>query len=202
VTRCRRVSILSFAVLVAACALAVLFAGPASAAGTKVLLTTRNEEGAGPPAVAGEPAHISNFVAGASNLCGVTDEGATVGKNPSATVKVSGGNDALPLVCFNLEGGAAATGTITIKSVSLSKTGAVTLHGRLELQAGECRFRATKLTGTQNFGPEEQFTDFLSGPAKLVKGRSAKTCPPGEEFSDTIGVADAAGFNYLVSLTS
>ena len=78
-TRSRRLSLLSLAVLVAACALAVAFAGPASASGSKVLLVTRTEEGEGPPAVAGEPAHISNFIAGASNLCGVTDEGGTVG---------------------------------------------------------------------------------------------------------------------------
>jgi hypothetical protein len=200
VTRCRRLSLLSFAVLVAACALAVAFAGPASASGSKVLLVTRNEEGEGPPAVTGEPAHITGFfVWPALGVdCGAVDENAVVGKNPAGTVKVRGSDVLLPGFCF--APGETPTGDATIKSVTVSRTGAVMLHGALQVVAAGCHYRATKLTGTQTFG--EQFAETLTGTAKLVRKGSSTSCATTTPVEDSIGVADAAGFNYLVKLTS
>jgi hypothetical protein len=197
----RRLSFLSASTVLAASAAFALPVAPASAASAKVLLVTRGEEGEGPPAVQGEKAHVSNFVRWPAQQadCGGTDEQATVGKNPSGTVKVSGSAQPASSQCFSETAFELIPGAITIKSVSVSKTGAVKLSGDLELVAGECTYRATKLTGTQEFG--EEFTETLSGTGKLA-GHSAKTCAKTTPVEDLIGVADASGFNYVVKLTS
>jgi len=197
-------SFLSLAAILAATTVFVLQAGPASAAGSKVLLVTRNETGNGPPAATGEPAHITNFVKweALGTICGVADEGAKVGKNPAGTVKVSGSDSPIEMGCFNLGKGEPAGGSITIKTLSVSKTGTVMLHGRIEVETEGCHYFATKLTGTQKFGENEQFFDALSGTAKLVKKGSLLTCAPTTPVVDEAAAADSAGFNYVVELTS
>jgi hypothetical protein len=198
-----RLSLLSLAAVLAAAALVMLAAGSAAAAGTKVLLVTRGEESEGPPAAMGEPAHVTNFInwGALSTFCGATDEGATVGKNPGETVKVRGSNAPLGSTgCFSFETGE-APGSVTVRGVSVSKTGAVALHGRLEVQTAGCHYRARKLTGTQGFEEGAQFSEILTGTATLVRG-SAGTCAGTTTVEDLIGVADTAGFNYLAKLTS
>lgn len=194
----------SLSVCVAAVASLVLLpAAPASAASSKVLLVTRSETGNGPPAATGEAAHITNFVKweALGTICGVTDEGAKVGKNPSGTVKVGGSGSALEMGCFNLGKGEPAGGSVTIKSLSVSKTGAVTMHARVEVETGGCHYFATKLTGTQTFGENEQLVDELTGTAKLIKKGSLLSCAPTTLVNDQAAAADTAGYNYVVELT-
>lgn len=200
----RRLSFLSLAAMLAATAVFVLQAGSASAAGSKVLLVTRSETGNGPPAATGEPAHITNFVKweALGTICGGTDEGAHVGKNPAGKVKIAGSGSPVETGCFNLGKGEPAGGGVTIKNLSVSKTGAVTLHGRIEVESEGCRYFATKLTGTQKFGENEQFVDELAGTAKLIKKGSLLTCAPTTLVNDEAAGADSAGYNYVVELTS
>lgn len=115
--------------------LLALPAAPASAASPKVLLVTRNEEGNGPPAAQGEPALVNNFInwPAAQAECGGTDEGATVGENPAATVKVSGSDAPVDARCLSETAPELVPGSITIKSVSVAKSGAVKLTGKLEV---------------------------------------------------------------------
>jgi hypothetical protein len=197
----RRVPLLILVALTAT-TLIGLCAGSAGAASTKVLLVTRGEEGEGPPAAQGEMAHITNFVRWPAQaaVCGGTDEAGKVGKNPSPTVKVAGSEAPVPASCFSESSFEALPGAITIKSVSLARSGAVKLMGRFEVTAGECSYRATKLTGILTFEEEQQFTDTLSGTAKLAP-RSPKTCAKTAPVEDIVGVANAAGYNYLVRLT-
>jgi hypothetical protein len=200
-TRHFRLPLLSACALLASTALIVLPAA-ASAASPKVLLVTRGEEGEGPPAAQGEAAHVSNFVRwpALEAGCGATDEQATVGKNPSGTVKVSGSSQPLSnSQCFNEAHFELVPGGVTVKSVSVSKAGVVKLTGDLEVVLGECTYNAKKLAGTQVFG--EDFTEPLSGTGKLA-GHSAKTCAKTTPVEDFIGVADAMGFDYVVKLTS
>ena len=185
-------------------AVTALPAASAAAASPKVLLVTRGEEGEGPPATPGEAAHITNFIEWneATDGCGGTDESSIVGANPAPTVKVSGSDMPLAnLQCFNSGSGPEPTGSVTIKSVSLAKSGRITLTGHLELQT-DCHYRASKLTGTQTFGGEEEVFDQLSGIGKLVKKGSVPGCPATVTVQDFMGVADAAGFNYLARLIS
>ena len=188
--------------LLAAGALTVLPAAPASATSQKVLLVTRGEEGEGPPAAQGEAAHITQFVrwAALQDGCGGVDEGATVGKNPSATVKVTGSDVSIGTQCFSETGPTEPTGGITIKSASVSKTGAVKLTGDLQISGEGCTYRATKLTGTQVFGAEEEWTETLTGTGKRISP-SLKACAKTTSVEDLIGVANAAGYNYVVKLT-
>ena len=197
------VSLPFLAALAAAVALLALTAGPALAAGPKVLLVTRGEEGEGPPAATGEAAHITNFVKwpGLQAACGGADEHATVGKNPSGTVKVAGSDTSIAPYCFSEGGPSEPTGDVTIKSVSVASTGAVKLTGTLTISDGVCSYRATKLTGTQAFGEEQEWTETLSGTGTRV-APSAKACAKTTDVEDVIGVADAAGYNYVVRLTS
>jgi hypothetical protein len=199
-TRHCRLPLLSACAILASTALIALPAA-ASAASSKVLLVTRGEEGEGPPAAQGEAAHVSNFISWpAQNAgCGGTDEQATVGKNPSGTVKVSGSGQPASSQCFNESAFELMPGGVTVKSVSVSKAGVVKLMGDLELVAGECTYSAKKLAGTQVFG--EEFTEKLSGTGKLAP-HSAKSCAKTTPVEDFIGVADASGFDYVVKLTS
>jgi hypothetical protein len=199
-TRHCRLPLLSACAMLASTALIALPAA-ASAASPKVLLVTRGEEGEGSPAAQGEAAHVSNFVRwpGQDASCGATEEQATVGKNPSGTVKVSGSGQPLSSQCFNESPFEFVPGGVTIKSVSVSRAGVVKLTGDLELVIGECTYTAKKLAGTQVFG--EDFTETLSGTGKL-RGHSAKTCAKTTPVEDFIGVADASGFDYVVKLTS
>src|SRR5258707_14369226 len=199
-TRHCRLPLLSACAMLASTALIALPAA-ASAASPKVLLVTRGEAGEGPPAVQGEAAHVSNSITWpALNAgCGGTDEQATVGKNPSGTVKVSGSGQPVSSQCFTESPFEFVPGGITVKSVSVSKAGVVKLTGDLELVLGECTYSAKKLAGTQVFG--EDFTEKLSGTGKLA-GHSAKTCAKTTPVEDFIGVADASGFDYVVKLTS
>jgi hypothetical protein len=188
--------------LLAAGALIALPAAPASAAMQKVLLVTRGEEGEGPPAVQGEVAHITQYVRwpALQDGCGGADEGATVGKNPSGTVKVTGSDMSIGAQCFSEAGLAEPTGGVTIKSASVSKMGAVKLTGDFEISGEGCTYRATKLTGTQIFGAEEEWTETLTGTGKRVSP-SLKACAKTTSVEDLIGVANAAGYNYVVRLT-
>jgi hypothetical protein len=188
--------------LLVAGALIVLPAAPASAASQKVLLVTRGEEGEGPPAVQGEAAHITQYVKWPvlEDGCGGADEGATVGKNPSGTVKVTGSDMSIGPQCFSETGMTEPTGGITIKSASVSKTGAVKLIGDFEISGEGCTYRATKLTGTQVFGAEDEWTETLTGTGRRVLP-SLKTCATTTSVEDLIGVANAAGYNYVVKLT-
>ncbi len=188
--------------LLVAGALIALPAAPASAASQKVLLVTRGEEGEGPPAVQGEAAHITQYVKWPvlEDGCGGADEGATVGKNPSGTVKVTGSDTSIGVQCFSETGMTEPTGSITIKSASVSKTGAVELIGDFEISGEGCTYRATKLTGTQVFGVEEEWTETLTGTGKRVSP-SLKACAKTTSVEDLIGVANAAGYNYVVKLT-
>jgi hypothetical protein len=188
--------------LLAAVTLLALSAAPASAAGQKVLLVTRGEEGEGPPAVQGEAAHITQYVKWPvlQDGCGGVDEGATVGKNPSGTVKVTGSDMSIGAQCFSESGTTEPTGGVTIKSASVSKTGAVKLIGDFEISGEGCTYRATKLTGTQVFGAEEEWTETLTGTGKRVSP-SLKACAKTTSVEDLIGVANAAGYNYVVKLT-
>ncbi len=184
---------------------AAMFALPsasASAAGAKVLVLTRSDEGTGPPAKQGEPAHVSNFVSwpGLESTCGGTDEGGTLGKNPSGTVKVSG-SEAPVGVCFSDAEFKLEPGSIAIKRFSVAKTGAVKLTGRLEVTVGECSYRATKLVGTQTFGEEQEWLDSVTGTAKRV-APSAKSCAKSTPVEDAAAAADGEGFNYIAELTS
>jgi hypothetical protein len=200
-TRHCRLPLLSACAMLASTALIVLPA-TASAAGPKVLLVTRGEEGEGPPAVQGEAAHVSNFVRwpALNASCGATDEQATVGKNPSGTVKVSGSDQPLSnSQCFNESPFEFVPGGVTVKSVSVSRAGVVKLAGDLEMVIGGCTYSAKKLTGTQVFG--EDFAEAVSGTGKL-KGHSAKTCAKTTPVEDFLGVADSSGFDYVVKLTS
>lgn len=199
---CRRPSLACACASLAAIAVIALPAVPASAASPKVLLLTRNEEGNGPPAAQGEPAFVNNFVKWPAEQadCGGTDEGATVGKNPSGTVKVSGSDAPIGTYCFGEGAPEMPPGSITVKSVSLAKSGAVTLTGKLEVTADGCTYRATKLTGTQLFGEEEEFYDTLSGTAKL-RPHSASTCAETTAVEDVASVANTADYNYTVELT-
>jgi hypothetical protein len=183
-------------------ALFALPAAPASAASQKVLLLTRGEEGEGPPAVQGEAAHITQYVKWPvlEDGCGGADEGATVGKNPSGTVKVTGSGTSIGASCFSETGPTEPTGSITIKSVSVSKTGTVKLTGDFEISGEGCSYRATKLTGTQVFGAEQEWTETLTGTGKRVSP-SLKACAKTTSVEDFIGVANAAGYNYVVKLT-
>jgi hypothetical protein len=188
--------------LLAAGALIALPAAPASAASQKVLLVTRGEEGEGPPAVQGETAHITQYVTlpALGDGCGGADEGATVGKNPSGTVKVTGSATSIGAQCFSGTGSTEPTGSISIKSASVSKMGAVKLIGEFEISDQGCTYRATKLTGTQIFGEEEEWTETLTGTGKRV-APSLKACATTTPVEDLIGVANAAGYNYVVKLT-
>jgi hypothetical protein len=188
--------------LLAAGALIALPATPASAASQKVLLLTRGEEGEGPPAVQGEAAHITQFVKWPvlQDGCGGADEGATVGKNPAGTVKVTGSDLSIGAQCFSETGTTEPTGGVTVKSASVSKTGAVKLTGDFEISDGGCSYRATKLTGTQVFGAEEEWTETLTGTGRRVSP-SLKACAKTTSVEDLIGVANAAGFNYVVKLS-
>jgi hypothetical protein len=200
-TRHCRLPLLSALAMLASAALIALPVA-ASAASPKVLLVTRGEEGEGPPATPGEAAHVSNFVRwpALDASCGATDEQATVGKNPSGTVKVSGSGQPLSnSQCFNESPFEFVPGGVTVKSVSVSKAGVVKLTGDLELVLGECTYIAKKLAGTQVFG--EDFAETVSGTGKLA-ARSAKTCAKTTPVEDFIGVADASGFDYVVKLTS
>jgi hypothetical protein len=175
---------------------------PASAAGVKVLLLTRNEEGTGPAAAPGEAAHVTNFVQwpGLQALCGAAEEHASVGKNPSGTVKVTGTDQPLENnECLSETSFETVPGSIALKSASVSKTGAVKLTADLEITVGECAYRAKMLTGTQTFG--EEFAETLTGTGKLL-AHSAKSCAKTTPVDDSIGVANAAGYNYVVELTS
>jgi hypothetical protein len=200
-TSCR----LTFATACAALATIASFAlsaAPASAAGTKVLLLTRTEEGTGPAAAPGEAAHVTNYVKWTAlhTLCGATEEQATLGKNPSGTVKATGTGQPLEnSQCFDESNFETVQGSVAVKSASAAKTGAVKLTGVLEMKVGECSYRATKLNGTQTFG--EEFTETLTGTGKLF-AHSAKSCAKTTPVEDMIGVSDAAGFNYTVELTS
>lgn len=176
-------------------------AAPASAAGAKVLLLTRGEEGTGPAAAPGEAAHVTNYVkwTGLQTLCGAAEEQATVGKNPSGTVRVTGTDQPLENnECFNESNFETAQGSIAVKSASATKTGAVKLTADLEVKVGECSYRARKLTGTQTFG--EEFTETVTGTGKLF-AHSAKSCAKTTPVEDLIGIADASGYNYAVELT-
>jgi hypothetical protein len=199
----RRLSSFSSAcLLLVAGALIALPVAPASAASQKVLLVTRGEEGEGPPAVQGEAAHITQYVKWPvlDDGCGGVDEGATVGKNPSGTVKVTGSDTSVGAQCFSETGLTEPTGSITIKSASVSKLGAVKLTGDFEISGEGCSYRATKLTGTQAFGAEEEWTETLTGTGKRVSP-SLKACAKTTSVEDLIGVANAAGYNYVVKLT-
>src|ERR1700733_9096957 len=113
--------------LLAAGALVALPAAPASAASQKVLLVTRDQQGEGPPAVQGEAAHGTQYVKWPvlEVGCGGVEEGATFGKNPSGTVKVTGSNTSIGASCFSETGLTEPIGSVTIKGGALSKTGAV-----------------------------------------------------------------------------
>ncbi len=187
--------------LAAGAAIAVPVA-PASAASAKVLLITRGEEGEGPPAAQGETAHITQFVHWPvlQDGCGGADEHATVGKNPAGTVKVSGSDTSIAPFCFSEVGAETSTGDVAIKSVSVSKLGAVKLTGTLTMSNGECSYRASKLTGTQTFGEENEFTENLTGTGKRI-APSAKACAKTTPVEDEIGVANAEGYNYVPELT-
>lgn len=191
--------------LLAAGAIAIAVpAAPAAAASQKVLLVTRNEEGEGPPAVQGETAHITQYVKWPvlEDGCGGADEAATVGKNPSGTVKVSGSDTPLAdAQCFSETGLTEPSGSITIESASVSKTGAVKLTGDFEISGEGCSYRATKFTGTQVFGEEQEWTETLTGTGKRVSP-SLKACAKTTPVEDLIGVANSAGYNYVVKLTS
>jgi len=201
-TRRRLLPFSSACALLMASTLIARPATPASAASQKVLLVTRGEEGEGPAAVQGEAAHITQFVKWSllQDGCGGADEGATVGKNPSGTVKVTGSDTSIGASCFSETGPTEPTGSVSIKSASVSKTGAVKLTGDFEISGEGCTYRATKLTGTQVFGVEQEWTETLSGTGKRVSP-SLKTCPKTTSVEDLIGVANAAGYNYVVKLT-
>jgi hypothetical protein len=201
-TRHCRLPLLSACAMLASTALIALPAG-ASAASSKVLLVTRGEGGEGPPAVAGERAHITQYVKWPvlQDLCGGADESATVGKNPSGTVKVAGSDTSIGAVCFNEPAAAEATGSVTVKSASVSKTGVATLTGVFQIAGEGCTYRATKLAGTQVFGEEQEWAEWLTGTAKRVSP-SLKTCAKTTPIEDFIGVANAEGYNYVVKLTS
>jgi hypothetical protein len=188
--------------LLAAGALIALPTAPASAASQKVLLVTRGEEGEGPPAVQGEAAHITQYVKWPvlQDGCGGADEAATVGKNPSGTVKVTGSDMSIGAQCISESGLTEPTGSVTVKSASVSKTGAVKLTGDFEISDEGCTYRATKLTGTQVFGTEQEWTETLIGTGKRVSP-SLKACAKTTSVEDLIGVANAAGYNYVVKLT-
>lgn len=192
----------SACVLIAAGALIALPVVPASAASQKVLLVTRGEEGEGPAAAQGEAAHITQYVkwSALQDGCGGADEGATVGKNPSGTVKVTGSDTSIGASCFSEDGPTEPTGSVTIKSASVSKTGAVKLAGDFEISGEGCTYRATKLTGTQVFGAEQEWTETLTGTGKRVSP-SLKACAKTTPVEDLVGVANAAGYNYVVKLT-
>ncbi len=176
-----------------------------AAAAPKVLLVTRGEEGEGPPAATGEPSHVTTFMLwdGGTEGCGGADEAAVLGTNPAPTVKVTGSN--VPLGNVGCFGASEASGSIAIKSVSLSKKGVVTMLGRFEIQTS-CHYRATKLTGTYNFAAsgegEEQFIDQVSGIGKLVKKGSGPECAATTSVEGSVAATDAAGYNYLARLTS
>jgi hypothetical protein len=200
----RRLQFSFVCVLIASAALFALPVVSASAAGTKVLLVTRGEEGAGPPAVQGERAHVTNYLRwpALGTICGGSDEMATVGKNPSPTVKVTGSDAPSGATCFLESDFELEPGNITVKSISITKAGVVSLTGKLEVTAGgECTYRATKLTGEQGFAPEEEWSGTLRGTGKRV-APSAKTCAKTTPVEDGIGVANAEGYNYIVKLTS
>jgi hypothetical protein len=188
--------------LLAAGALIALPAAPASAASQKVLLVTRGEEGEGPPAVQGEAAHITQYVKwpALQGGCGGADEGAVVGKNPAGTVKVTGSDMSIGAQCFSETGLTELTGSVTVKRASVSKTGAVKLIGVFEISGEGCTYRATKFIGTQVFGAEQEWTETLTGAGKRVSP-SLKTCAQTTPVEDLIGVANAAGYNYVVKLT-
>jgi hypothetical protein len=189
--------------VLAAAALAAIPAASASAAGQKVLLVTRGEGGEGPPAVSGEPAHITQFVKwpALQDVCGGADESASVGKNPSATVKVAGSDTSIGAFCFNEPGTTEMTGSVTIKTASVSKAGVAKLTGAFEVAGGGCTYLATKLAGTQVSGEEQEWAEWLTGTAKRVSP-SLKTCAKTTPIEDFIGVANAEGYNYVVKLTS
>jgi hypothetical protein len=201
-THRRRSPFLSACALLVAGVLIALSAAPASAASQKVLLVTRAEEGEGPPAVQGEAAHITQYVKWPvlEDACGGADEGATVGKNPSGTVKVTGSDMSIGASCFSETGLTEPSGSVTIKSASVSNTGAVKLTGSFEISGEGCTYRATKLTGTQVFGAEQEWTETLTGTGKRVSP-SLKACAKTTSVEDLIGVANAAGYNYVVKLT-
>jgi hypothetical protein len=201
-THRRLPSFSSACALLAAGALFALPVAPASAASQKVLLVTRGEEGEGPPAVQGEAAHITQYLKWPvlDDGCGGVDEGATVGKNPSGTGKVAGSDTSIGAQCFSETSLTEPTGEVTIKSASVAKTGAVKLIGDFEISGEGCTYRATTLTGTQVFGAEQEWTETLTGTGKRISP-SLKACAKTTSVEDFIGVANAAGYNYVVRLT-
>ena len=201
--RRRLLPLSSACALLAAGVLAALPATPASAASAKVLLVTRGEEGEGPPAVQGEAAHITQFVRWPvlQDGCGGADEGAMIGKNPSGTVKATGSDASIGAFCFSETGITEPAGSVTVKTASVSKTGAVKLTGVFEIAGEGCTYRATKLLGTQSFGEEAEWTETLTGTGKRVSP-SLKACAKTTPVEDIIGVANAAGYNYVVKLTT
>ena len=173
--------------------LAVLPAAQAQAAGSKVLLT---QEIGDEPATQGEVSAFSGSVGFAAIECLGTDEHGTMGKNPSGNVKIAGSNvPETAIFCT----GENPKDAVTIKSMTISKSGLVTLklEAIVQTDAG-CTYRLTKLQGTVEAGGQTSSAE-LFGTAHLKGSESPKTCAKTAPAHGREGVSNASFENYTVN---
>jgi hypothetical protein len=178
-----------------ACGLLLGAATAGAAWGSKVEVTY----GGGWVAEEGRGARITTNVAftsiGAS--CWGVDDGGTIGKNPSGTLKVAGsGVDESLKYCENAHH-QIANGGLMINRDQVSKSGKETLSlsATVEIESG-CKYELSKATGSQPFGGA--FEAALAGTAKLQKGvANPPGCAKTSAVEASLSVTDSGDFYYV-----